>query len=476
MASALDYAAIGLYFAVMIGAGYWGMRRARSAEDYLVAGRRLGPAMYMGTLSAVVLGGASTIGGVSLGYQYGISGMWLVFMLGLGIIALGVLLSTRLSRLGVYTVAEMLELRYEGSSRLISALVMAAYDLMVAVTATIAIGTVFNVILGLTPTLAIILAGGIVVFYSVIGGMWSITLTDILQFVIMTVGVFFILLPLAISRAGGFSGMAEELPASYFDLTSIGWQTIFTYFLLFFFGIMIGQDIWQRVFTARSATVARWGGIAAGVYCLFYGVAGALIGSAARAILPNLATPDNAFAEVTKAALPAGLVGLVLAAALAAVMSTASATLLASSTILANDVYARFVSGGAHDRVRISRLFTLGVGVAVLAISLLVKDVVGALTVAYDLLVGAIFVPVVGALFWRRATSAGALASMLTGSVVVVACMFVFGLLANAPIIWGFLASLVAFVAVSLLTPRPSEEEVSTWERRLTRPVAPEEV
>src|ERR671919_2458517 len=99
----LDYLIMLIYFAVMIGAGYWGLRRARSADDYLVAGRRLGPAMYVGTLSAVVLGGASTIGGVSLGYQYGISGMWLVFMLGLGIIALAVLLASRLTRLGVYT-------------------------------------------------------------------------------------------------------------------------------------------------------------------------------------------------------------------------------------------------------------------------------------------------------------------------------------------------------------------------------------
>ena len=473
MDNLIDYAVVLLYFALMIGAGYVGLRRARSAEDYLVAGRRLGPAMYLGTLSAVVLGGASTIGGVSLGYQYGISGMWLVFMLGLGIIALGVLLSARLSRLGVYTVSEMLEVRYGSSSRLISAIIVAAYDLMVAVTATIAIGTVFNVILGLPSSLAILLAGGIVVLYSVVGGMWSITLTDILQFLIMTVGIFFVLLPLAVSRAGGFSGMREELPASYFDLTAIGWQTIFTYFLLFFFGIMIGQDIWQRVFTARDDGVARWGTLAAGVYCLLYGVAGALIGTAAKAILPNLQAADNAFAEVAKAALPTGLVGLVLAAALAAVMSTASATLLASSTILANDVYARFLVRGDHDRVAVSRFFTLIVGVVVLVVSLLVKDVVGALTVAYDLLVGAVCVPVIGAFFWPRATAAGALASIAVGSTVVITLMFIQGLLANGPIIWGLLASLVAFVVVSLLTPRPSRERSEAWERRLSTPATP---
>jgi Na+(H+)/acetate symporter ActP len=273
----LDYLVIALYFAVMIGAGYWGLRRARSAEDYLVAGRRLGPFMYVGTLSAVVLGGASTIGGVALGYENGISGMWLVFMIGLGVIALGILLSTRLSRLGVYTVSEMLENRYGSASRLISAIIIAAYALMIAVTSTIAIGTVFNVVLLLSPSVAILIAGGIVVAYSVAGGMWSITLTDYLQFLIMTVGIFFLLLPLTIAAAGGFSGMSEALPDSYFDLTAIGWQTIFTYFLLFFFGLMIGQDIWQRVFTARNPEIARWGSVVAGVYCLLYALAGALV-------------------------------------------------------------------------------------------------------------------------------------------------------------------------------------------------------
>jgi solute:Na+ symporter, SSS family len=418
-------------------------------------------------LAAVVLGGASTIGGVALGYDYGISGMWLVFWIGMGVIALGVLMSSRLSRLGVYTVSEMLENRYGAASRLISAIIIAAYALMIAVTSTIAIGTVFNVVLPLSSSVAILVAGGLVVAYSVAGGMWSITLTDIIQFCIMTVGIFFLLLPLSISAAGGLSGMQEALPASYFDITAIGWQTIFTYFLLFFFGLMIGQDIWQRVFTARSPAIARWGSVAAGVYCLLYALAGALVGTAARVMLPDVQA-DNAFARIATEALPVGITGLVLAAALAAVMSTASAGLLASSTILANDVYAGFIARGDHNKVLVSRVTTLLVGIVVLVISLIVSDVVGALTVAYDLLSGALFVPIVGALFWRRATAAGALASMAAGSVVVVIFMVLDGLFANTPIIWGMLASLVVFVVVSLLTPRPSEERMRTWERRLT--------
>jgi SSS family solute:Na+ symporter len=399
--------------------------------------------------------------------------MWLVFMIGLGIIALGILLSTRLSRLGVYTVSEMLGIRYGASSRLISAIIVATYALMIAVTSTIAVGSVFGVVLGLPPTLAILIAGGVVVVYSALGGMWSITLTDFLQFCVMTVGIFLILLPLSIARAGGFAGMAGELPGSYFSPFSIGGQTIFTYFLLFFFGLMIGQDIWQRVFTARSPEVARWGGVVAGLYCLLYGLAGALIGTAARVLIPNMPNPDNAFARVAAEVLPAGVLGLVLAAALAAVMSTASAGLLASSTILANDVYAGFFRRGSEGHAGVSeynasRLATLLVGVVVLVIAVIVSDVVGALTVAYNLLVGALFVPIIGALFWRHATGTGALVSMLVGGVVVVGLMAWQGLLANSPIYGGLLASLVAFVVVSFLTPQASEREASAWDQRMT--------
>src|SRR3712207_3110446 len=140
----------------MIGAGYWGLRRARSAEDYLVAGRRLGPFMYIGTLSAVVLGGASTIGGVALGYENGISGMRLVFWHRMGVIALGILMPTRLSRLGVYTVAERLEHRCGAASRLIRAVIIAAYALMIPEASTIASGTDFNVVLPLSSAVAIL--------------------------------------------------------------------------------------------------------------------------------------------------------------------------------------------------------------------------------------------------------------------------------------------------------------------------------
>ncbi|MET9984615.1 sodium:solute symporter [Streptomyces rochei] len=473
---AVDYIVIVVYLAGMLAMGWWGMRRAKSKSEFLVAGRRLGPGMYSGTMAAIVLGGASTIGGVGLGYQYGLSGAWMVVTIGLGILALSVFFSARIARLKVYTVSEMLDLRYGGRAGVISGLVMWAYTLMLAVTSTIAYATIFDVLFDVNRTLAIVLGGSIVVAYSTLGGMWSITLTDMVQFVVKTIGVLLLLLPIAVVKAGGFGEMKDQLPTSYFDPLGIGGETIFTYVLIYTFGMLIGQDIWQRVFTAGSDRTAKWGGTVAGTYCLVYAVAGAVIGTAAKVLYPKLASPDDAFATIVKDELPMGVRGLVLAAALAAVMSTSSGALIACATVANNDIWSRLrgaVRGpegeGAdgHDEVKGNRAFILAMGVAVILISIALNDVVEALTVAYNLLVGGLLVPILGGLLWKRGTAQGALASVAVGGLAVVGLMAAYGILANEPVYYGLLASLAAYVVVSLATRPTDETTLTAWRERL---------
>jgi SSS family solute:Na+ symporter len=475
---AVDYIVIVVYLAGMLAMGWWGMRRAKSKSEFLVAGRRLGPAMYSGTMAAIVLGGASTIGGVGLGYQYGLSGAWMVITIGLGLLALSVFFSARIARLKVYTVSEMLDLRYGGKAGVISGVVMWAYTLMLAVTSTIAYATIFDVLFDVNRTLAIVLGGSIVVAYSTLGGMWSITLTDMVQFVVKTIGVLLLLLPIAVVKAGGFSEMKAELPTSYFDPLGVGGETIFTYVLIYTFGMLIGQDIWQRVFTARNDRTAKWGGTVAGTYCLAYAVAGAIIGTAAKVLYPELGSPDDAFATIVKDELPVGVRGLVLAAALAAVMSTSSGALIACATVANNDIWSRLrgvvkraeelsPEGEAHDEVKGNRAFILLMGVAVICAAIAVNDVVEALTVAYNLLVGGLLVPILGGLLWKRGTAQGALAAVAAGGLAVIGLMAGYGVLANEPVYYGLLASLAAYVAVSLATKPTDEAVLAAWRDRL---------
>ncbi|MFF7983366.1 sodium:solute symporter [Streptomyces sp. NPDC007901] len=467
---AVDYTVIVLYLAGMLAMGWWGMRRARSKSEFLVAGRRLGPAMYSGTMAAIVLGGASTIGGVGLGYQYGLSGAWMVFTIGLGLLALSVFFSARIARLKVYTVSEMLDLRYGGRAGVISGVVMWAYTLMLAVTSTIAYATIFDVLFDMNRTVAIILGGSIVVAYSTLGGMWSITLTDMVQFVVKTIGVLLLLLPIAVVKAGGFGAMKAKLPTSYFDPLGIGGETIFTYVLIYTFGMLIGQDIWQRVFTARSDTTAKWGGTVAGTYCLAYALAGAVIGTAARVLYPKLGSPDDAFATIVKDELPVGVRGLVLAAALAAVMSTSSGALIACATVANNDIWSRLrgrTRTDDHDEVRGNRVFILVMGIGVIGTAIALNDVVEALTVAYNLLVGGLLVPILGGLLWKRGTVQGALAAVTVGGLAVIGLMAGYGILANEPVYYGLLSSLVAYVAVSLVTKPTDAAVLANWRERL---------
>ncbi|OAN29184.1 MULTISPECIES: sodium:solute symporter [Pseudomonas] len=449
----LDISVVLAYALAMLLLGWYGMRRARNQEEFLVAGRNLGPACYLGTMAATVLGGAATVGTVRLGYVHGLSGFWLCAMLGGGILVLNLFLAKPLLKLRIYTVTQVLERRYTPLARQASAAIMFVYALMLSVVSVLAMGTVIQVLFELPFWSAILLGGSVVVIYSSIGGMWSLTLTDIVQFVIKTAGLMFVLLPICLTRVGGWDALVAKLPASAFALTTLGYDTIFTYFLIYFFGILIGQDIWQRVFTARSEGVARVAGSLAGVYCVIYGLVGALIGMCARVLLPDLADANNAFAAIVRSALPDGIRGLVIAAALAAMMSTASAGLLAASTTLTEDLLPR-LRGGRASTLGMARLFTLLTGLAVLAIALLVNDVIGALTLAYNLLVGGILVPLLGAILWPRATTAGALASMLLGSGADIVFMLKDGLEANTPIYFSLGLSLVSFVLVSLLTAR----------------------
>jgi SSS family solute:Na+ symporter len=478
MGKPIDIAIIIVYLASMLAFGFWGKTRTKDSADFLVAGRRLGPALYTGTMAAVVLGGASTVGGVGLGYEYGLSGMWLVVAIAVGLLLLSLFFAGPIQRLKIYTVAQMLKLRYGVDATSASGLVMVAYTLMLSVTSTIAYATVFNVLFGTDRTVSVLIGGLVVMLYSSIGGMWSITLTDMVQFILKTIGIFFLLLPFTWNKAGGLDGIRERAGDSIFDLGAIGTQTIITFFVVYSFGMLIGQDIWQRVFTARTPTVAKWGGTAAAIYCLFYGVAGALIGAAASTFLTGVEVSDDVYAQIAETILPVGISGIVLAAAVAAMMSTASGALIATATVARTDVkplLQRLVGrGGTEDTpdadrdVHSDRLYVVVLGIAVIVIAALLNDVVAALTIAYDILVGGLLVAILGGFLWKRATGTGALWSMAAGTVVTLTTMAVVGdVLANEPIYYGLAASLVAYIVGSLVSQRTPAEVLQVWDDRL---------
>lgn len=494
----LNLTIVAVYLVGMLAFGWWGKTRAASSEDYLVAGRRLGPVLFTGTMAAVVLGGAATVGGVGLGYEFGLSGAWLVAAIGVGVLILSVAFAPILARLKIYTVSQMLRLRYgRGGASHASSFVMLAYTLMLAATSTGAYASLFVVLFGWDRWLSVLVGGGIVLAYSVLGGMWSITLADMAQFLIMTIGLFALMLPLSLANAGGWSGMQERLGAEFFSWDGIGVQSIVTYFVIYTLGLLIGQDVWQRVFTARSPRVAQIGGATAGLYCIVYGVAGAVIGMAARTVTADIAATDDVFAWVAQNLLPVGVGGVALAAAVAAMMSTASGAIIAASTVMRTDILPilRGEATAAEDgavaedaatetaaELASNRGWVLLLGAVVLGLAIVVPDVVAALTIAYDILVGGLFVAIVGGLVWKRGTGTAALWSMVVGTVGTLGTMGWLelnaaepfeGVFANEPIYVGLAASAVVYVLLSLMT-RPTDPAVlEAWRVRSRHGVDP---
>ncbi|RNL38801.1 sodium:solute symporter [Paraeggerthella hongkongensis] len=452
--SFIDYVIIALYFVVIVAIGFIAARFAKTQEDYLVAGRRLSFPLFFGCMAALTLGGGSTIGSAQLGYQFGFGGIWLNLSIGLGLIAAGFLVTTKLSKLRALSVNEVVESSYGPTARVFSSVLTLIYTLTLSVVQVISIGTIINGTIGLDPRLSMVLGGGIVILYTFVGGMWSVTMTDIVQFAVKTVGIL-ILAPLfCISAAGGWDALMSKVPETYLSVGSMGFDKSFSYIVLYVPGLIIGQDIWQRIFTAKNETVSKRGTIGAGLYSILYAFATVIIGMSVAVLLPHLDNPQNAFVTGISTFLPVGVRGLVLAAAMAATMSVSSGTILASSTILYNDLYARFCKSQPHrlKEVTATRLSALVIGMVVMACSLWINDVLVGIDICYGYLSGCVFVPLVASFVLKRFSPKAGLYALGASSVAVTVSFLALGTASSLPIVAGMASGLAAYTIVNIVS------------------------
>ncbi|MFR1638824.1 MAG: sodium:solute symporter family transporter [Eggerthellaceae bacterium] len=178
------------------------------------------------------------------------------------------------------------------------------------------------------------------------------------------------------------------------------------------------------------------------MYSVFYALATVVIGMSVFVLLPHLDNPQNAFVVGVSTFLPVGVRGLILAAAMAATMSVSSGTILASSTILYNDLYLRFVRKGRPggrriSEVTITRLFALLIGVVVMVCSLWINDVLVGIDICYGYLSGCVFVPLVASFVLKRFSPKAGLYALGASTVAVTGCFVVVGTASSVPIVAG---------------------------------------
>lgn len=233
----------------------------------------------------------------------------------------------------------------------------------------------------------------------------------------------------------------------------MGFDRSFAYVVLYVPGLIIGQDIWQRIFTAKNEKVSKSGTICAGIYSILYAIATVIIGMSVFALLPHLDNPGDAFVIGVTTFLPEGVRGVILAAAMAAAMSVSSGTILASSTILYNDLYVRFINDKPtkmHE-VNVTRICALIIGVVVMVCALWINDVLAGIDICYGYLSGAVFVPLVASFILKRFSPRAGLVSLAVGGIAVTACFVVLGTSSSVPTVAGMACGLISYTAVNLI-------------------------
>lgn len=173
-------------------------------------------------------------------------------------------------------------------------------------------------------------------------------------------------------------------------------------------------------------------------------------------VLPNLDDPQNAFASMALQTLPSGVLGIVLASVVSALMSTASGTLIASSTLIVNDIVKGYFAPDMSEQrfMKVSRLTTFTIGVFTIICAVWIQDVLVALDIAYAVLSGAIFFPVLLGFFWKQTTAKAAFYSILVSTVVILVGLAVKGISSTDPIVYGLIASFVTITTLTLAAPK----------------------
>lgn len=273
-----------LYLLGMLGIGYYSSKKIQSNDDFMVAGRRLGPILMAGTLAATEIGGGSSLGVVEKSYgSWGISASWYVITMGIAFIILA-FLAPRFRGSEVRTVPEYFRRRYGKASGLITALIMMLPLIGLTASQFIASATIVSVMLGLNFKISVTLVAVIVTLYAVMGGLWAVTLTDFVQVFLIVFGMI-LAIPFAFGQAGGFANIQANVPPETWDMfAGIGPVTILSLIIMYIASFTVGQEAVSRYYAARDAKAAIQGSVIASVINLVYAFIPTILGIATLAL------------------------------------------------------------------------------------------------------------------------------------------------------------------------------------------------
>lgn len=419
-----DYLMLVGYFVLMLFIGVYFYRYMRGMKDYFRGGNTIpwwlsGVSFYMSSFSV-----AAFVFYPSLCYRYGWVGITLLWVAVPATMFSAGIFAKRWRRTRIDSPVEYVETRFGATLRQLFAWQGVPVRIIDDGIKLVATGKFVSICTGLPMSASILGAGGIMLLYTFMGGLWAVAVTDFIQFIVLSAGVI-IILPLSIGRAGGLGEIFSKAPDGFFRLTSaeFGWSYLIPLVLLYALAwSSINWTLIQRYYCVpRERDALKVGGLVVALYIIgpplmFFPAI------AATRFIPTLADAGDIYPTLCAQLFPAGMLGLAIAAMFAATMSTLSGDYNVCASVLTNDVYRRLLRPQASQRelVNVGRIMTLVIGIIALGAATLIargkaENLFRIMVTLFGVATAPVAVPMLLGLLSRRHTNASAIGGFLLG-------------------------------------------------------------
>ncbi|MBN1368310.1 MAG: sodium:solute symporter family protein [Dehalococcoidales bacterium] len=420
----LELIIILVYLCGMITIGVWSKRNANKVDDFFVAGRKGSTPLITTSLLATIIGASATVGMAGLGFTRGLTGAWWILVGTVGLIVLGLLFAKKVRSYGLYTLPQLVDKMYGRNVSLATSILIVIAWVGIVAGQIMATGQIMSSLGIGSTTLWMVICTAVFILYTVLGGQYSVIRTDFAQIIIIFIGIF-VGLGFLFHRIGGFEALITNLPADRFAFpVSSQFNTIQLISMLLLVGstYAIGPDMFSRLFCAKDGSTARRSALWAAVLLIPIAFGIVLIGMGAAVLAPQI-SPEQSFPTVIGEVFPTWLSGIVLAALLSAVMSSAVTCLLSASTIANVDIIYRLKPSLNRNRLlSSSRWGVIILGLAALALALALKGIINTLMFAYTVYTAGVILPIAAGFYKERlkVTPNAALAAIIGGGTTAV--------------------------------------------------------
>lgn len=406
------------YIAFLIVIGLYSAKKISTIQDFFLANRRLKTFGLMATLTATSVGGSATIIVGGRIYHQGLPALWYEIGGALGLIVLGLFLAHKVRQTKRFTLPDIISELYNENVGKASALLIFITEIAWVSLLIQASGLILSVVLPFQYQYILVIMTLIFITYTLIGGRYAVVYTDIIQFFVMIIGICCIAAPYLFYQA---SPLLPQLPQSSLSFPinqNIGLLTAVSIFFMMFLPNLVGPDIYSKILCSYDKKTARNGSILSGLFKIVFAVSIAIIALSALVLYPGLENPYTAI-PLAISQLPVLLSGIVLAAFVSVMLSSADSCLLSAGTILSVDILKK-------KSIAVSQIGLFIVGISSLLLALFitriesyigVSGILNTLQLAYTIFTAGLTMPVLFGFFKQKtkATAKGAMISLILG-------------------------------------------------------------